>query len=585
MPVFMNPLAFWSFFTMFLLVGIYYFRRQSKDIKVSSLMFFNRVKIPAEGGSRRTELQTPVILLVELLILLLLILAAANPRAIIGEKKIPLAVILDDSFSMQAGAPEVPRNMAEDYLRSRVFSTDIFSISLIKAGSRPEIIGRTDMSGPEALFYLSDWTCNSPDADLQAAVRHVKELFAPDTRMLVISDRIVEEQSYGEISWLSFGTAISNLALTAANRYALGDSDRCFFEFANLSSSSARLAAEITEAETGAVLERIDADLTAGGRRRVRLTLKNTDAVIQARIINDPVAFDNQAWLLPVRRQKVKTSLQIESQGLKNLIKKTLAATGLSEQVEENSDMIFSDRQNTADMMATWKMLFHSASQPALLTGSISVDKNHPVCAGFPPVRANWAVDARLASSGYPLMSSAELPLLDFTGNPDFDLTLRLNYNWKYSNLQLTPVWPVLFWNILSWRQNYMPGPDVFNSRSGMEINVVAPQNADKITVAYPGGRTTELKTWNGRSVFTAEEPGIYKVFAGPASWSLAVNLSSAMESDLMGRIERVPEFQVSTDKTAVFFSEVRWWFVIPAALMLLVHQWILSNRRRGHVY
>jgi len=585
MPVFMNPLAFWSLFTMFLLVGIYYFRRQSKDIKVSSLMFFNRVKIPAEGGRRRTELQTPIILLVELLILLFLVLAAANPKAIIGERKIPLAVILDDSFSMQAGAPKTPRNMAEEYLRSKVFAVDIFTISLIKAGSRPEIIGRTDMSAAEALFYLSSWTCNSPDADLQSAVRHVKELFAPDTRMIVISDRKSEEQLTSEISWLSFGSPMPNLAITAANRYALGETDRCFFEFANLSSASARLTAEIVEEQSGVLLEKIDADLAAGGRRRVRLTLKKPETIIRARIFNDPVAFDNEAWLIPVRRQKVKTALDIDSNGLKELIEKTLKATGLSQPVESGADLVLCDKTNFSRLPAAWRMIFHGASQPALLAGSISVDKSHPVCAGFPPVRANWAVDLQIASSGYPLISAAELPLLDYTGNPDSEMILRFNFNWKYSNLQLTPVWPVLFWNILSWRQQFMPGPDTFNSRSGMEINVVAPGDTEKIEVAYPGGRKSQFQTWNGKSVFSAEEPGLYKISAGPASWSVAVNLSSARESDLMNRIQYSPEFEVSTEKTAVFFSDVRWWFVIPAVLLMLVHQWILNTRRRGNVY
>ena len=50
MPIFMSPLAFWGLLALAAVTAIYLFRRQSRNIRVSSLMFWSHVKVPAEGG-------------------------------------------------------------------------------------------------------------------------------------------------------------------------------------------------------------------------------------------------------------------------------------------------------------------------------------------------------------------------------------------------------------------------------------------------------------------------------------------------------------------------------------------------------
>ncbi|HAE38448.1 MAG TPA: hypothetical protein DCG57_07400, partial [Candidatus Riflebacteria bacterium] len=287
MPVFMSPLAFWGILALAAVAAVYLFRRQSRNIKVSSLMFWSHVKVPAEGGRKITRLQIPLVLVVELLILALLVLAAATPRAVTGDQLVPVALVLDDSFSMSAGTSQTARDRALAWLEQNILNRGFVRLTLVRAGVEPEIIGRTDLKGAEAANLIGSWRCRSPFSDLNAALRNVSEICSADTRVIVITDRTTQQALAGNISWLAFGQPLANVGITTANRYALGDVDRCFFEFVNFATAPQRLNAEIINASSGALLERIDAEIGARAHRRVRISVKDTSAEIRAIIKSD----------------------------------------------------------------------------------------------------------------------------------------------------------------------------------------------------------------------------------------------------------------------------------------------------------
>lgn len=585
MPVFMSPAAFWGTATLLILLAVYFFRRQARDVKVSSLMFYSKARVPAQGGRRLTTLQTPFILLVELLILALLVLAAADPKAISGEKLVPAVIVLDDSFSMKVDHPASPRARALKYLESAFFSRSFYRITLVRAGSKPEIIGRHDMTGNEARQLIDNWRCASAIADLQSAVRHVSESFAPDTNVFVITD-FAAEHSYSEnLNWLAFGQPVANLAVTAASRYSLGNSDRCFFEFTSFASQSARLEAEIFVPTTGQILESIVTDLPARATRRVRINVDDTAAPVCARIRNDAVDFDNQAWLMPVRRQPVEVELDIASSYLKKIVQHSVDSSGLAVVTEKSAQILITDQPGQRNGGGLWQYVIAGASQPVLLRGQVAVDKEHPLCVGLPPVRAAWAVDQLASATGVTLMSAGDISLLSVSGSPEQNLTITLNLTAEYSNLQLTPIWPVLFWNLLNWRQQTSPGPDSFNYRSGAEINVTLPVTADSVQMHNSSGKTVDGVVWHKKAVFRASDPGIYSLTAGNASWTVAVNLLSPEESDLQKSGSRaVPD--ESLDRGILQnFANVRWWFLVPALLLMALHQWLTSRRRTVNVY
>ncbi|NLF97274.1 MAG: hypothetical protein GX569_11075 [Candidatus Riflebacteria bacterium] len=586
MPIFMSPLAFWGLLALAAVTAIYLFRRQSRNIRVSSLMFWSHVKVPAEGGRKITRLQIPIVLVLELLILVLLVLAAATPRAVTGDQLVPVALILDDSLSMSAGSGETARSRALAWLDKNILARNFVRLTMIRAGVEPEIIGRSDLKAAEASHLIGGWRCRSPYSDLNAALRNVSEICSPDTRVLVVTDRTTQQVLADNISWLSFGQPLANIAITTANRYALGDVDRCFFEFVNFATAPARLQAEIVNAGNGTVLERLDLELAARSHRRVRLSVKDTEAEIRALVKSDGIDYDNQAWLLPVRPEPVSVELASLSARLRPLLERTLTSSGLAAVVASGSHLAFFEGAGEiTPVSGRWNFVIHNATQPVTVRGSVAVDKNHPLLGGLPKVLAAWAFDRNFSVAGQPLMSVAGVPLLIAAEDSHGDRTIFLNLTADRSNLHATAVWPVFFWNLLNWRQQANPGPTQFNYRSGMEVKVNLPTGVKNLKVISPSGRETEIPVWRRNAGFIVREPGIYSLQSGEMNWKTAANLNSVEESDLTGLQTSLPEIELASGDASRYFSDVRWWFIVPALLLLILHQWLLRQGRPGHVY
>ncbi len=581
MPFFMSPAALWGLLTISVLAAIYLFRRQARDVKVSSLMFFGRRQTPAEGGRKLTMPQTPFILLIEIAILVLLVLAAANPRAITGEKLIPVILILDDSLSMGVNEPDSPRTAALRYIESVVLAAPSTRITMIKAGNQPEVIGRHDMMPSEAASMLATWRCHASDADLFKALRYVTESFNADVSVLVFTDHQPEKSPEGRMQWLSFGKSLSNVAITAASRYALGGVDRCFVEFTSFASDPCRLEAEILLSDQNRLIETIDTMLEPGETRRLRFVVKDTGLAVQARIKNDPVSFDNIAWLLPIRRAPLTVAVDIDSKLLRPAITRAIEASGLAKVTGSSSQLLFTTRQAVSIDDSRWQFIFTIASQPAAFSGTVSLDKGHPLTAGLPPVRAAWAVDPALRAEGQILMSAGNVPLLEVQGKPEQNLTAIFNYTPEYSDLHKSALWPALFYNLLAWRQQFSPGPAAFNFRSGAEISVALPPEVERVEMLSEEGRpVAEVAGWRRQAVFSSPPPGLYEIRAGAASWQIAVNLCSAKESDLRtAATNGLPELPLPAE-TMLNFADVRWWFIVPALLLLILHQFLTMHRR-----
>ncbi|HMF15697.1 MAG TPA: BatA domain-containing protein, partial [Gemmataceae bacterium] len=111
-----TPWALWGLLAVPALVAIYWLRKRFRQMPVSSLMLWRDQKEAKQGGFRIRRLQTPLLFFLELLALVLLVGAAAGPSVSMPSAHRPLVVILDDSYSMQAGGDDSPRKLAEKAL-------------------------------------------------------------------------------------------------------------------------------------------------------------------------------------------------------------------------------------------------------------------------------------------------------------------------------------------------------------------------------------------------------------------------------------------------------------------------------------
>src|SRR5687767_4447502 len=112
LPLFATPWAFAALAAVPALAAIYWLRNRYRRVPVSSLMFWAEQRQAREGGLRVQRLQAPLLFFLELAAILLLILAAAGPSLPSAQGTRSLVVVLDDSFSMQAGGADSPRSRA-----------------------------------------------------------------------------------------------------------------------------------------------------------------------------------------------------------------------------------------------------------------------------------------------------------------------------------------------------------------------------------------------------------------------------------------------------------------------------------------
>src|SRR5262249_3778310 len=244
MPVFTFPLAFIALLAVPALVAIYWLRNQARERRVSSLLLWLEEKQMWEGGRRRRRLQTPLLFFLELLAIILLATAAAGPMMRAGESGRPLVVVLDDSFSMLAGAGKddaagSARDRAIRAIESELKSNRYEPVRFVLAGESPQLLGEATTNAGQATKLLQNWKCGAPTAKLEEAVSFAFELGGARARVLAVTDPGPQQElTDSRLQWWSFGSSRPNFAFVNAARTLRDDEDRVLIEIANLSSSS-----------------------------------------------------------------------------------------------------------------------------------------------------------------------------------------------------------------------------------------------------------------------------------------------------------------------------------------------------------
>src|SRR5262245_61535230 len=166
MPVFTFTFAFIALLAAPALVAIYWLRNQSRDRRVSSLLLWMDERQMWEGGRLIHRLQTPLLFFLEMLAILSLVIAAAGPMMRAGERGRPLVVVLDDSFSMLAGAGRDgasggARDRAVRAIESELKGNRYEPVYFVLAGESPQLLGEAVNNVDQAVKLLRDWRCGA----------------------------------------------------------------------------------------------------------------------------------------------------------------------------------------------------------------------------------------------------------------------------------------------------------------------------------------------------------------------------------------------------------------------------------------
>ncbi len=589
MPIFTNSAARWGTLIFLGLIAIYIYKRRSRNIVVSSIMFFAKSKSTAEGGQKLHKLQTPLLFFIELMIFLFLILAIADPMSLQNGQLVPVSVVLDDSLSMTAGGDNSPQKLAIKYLEENIFSQSLYRITLIKSGVKSRIMGRRDMTPREAENLLRNWTCDSNTSNLMESVSQALEMSDEDGIVIVLTDHLNPKQTSNVVKWISFGKPLDNFGITGINRINNGNNDRCFFEFTNFSNSEREMTAEIIDMTNNTVLEIVSGKIGAKSSRRLVLKVREQDAILKAVIKNDNVTYDNEAVLLPVKREKLRVKLLFNDKFVENIVKKAVLSTELAKISSNNAQVIISDRLIKGDESLLTQLVIPNATETFYLNKYVAADKEHVLTSDLNIENAAWAVNPIFKRNGKTLLAAGELPLLCVNEDSDMWATVYLNCCLKKSNLYQTTFWPIFFYNFMDWSSQHQEGPVYYNYRSGSKIEVCVDNNTSSLFIQNESDKSEPVETIvrNNKAVFTGSKPGMYTIFDKDKNkvYRVSVNLCSYEESDLSEASSNSEMPQIITNDSMSHFESVKWWFVLVAFVLLLIHQWLISKRRSGYAF
>jgi hypothetical protein len=586
LPLYTTPLAFWSVLALPILVGIYWLRTRHRRFPVSSLMLWIDPQESPQGGTRIDRLRTPLLFFLELLILTLLVFAAADPHLPLRESVRPLIVVLDDSFSMQAGGERSPRNQAVQALAEELKHRPRPWVRFLLAGDGTQALGETAHTTPEALDRLRDWRCRAATSQLEEALSFAGELGGELPLLLVLTDREPPTELHkGRVQWWAFGQPRSNVAIVNAARTPHETGERCLVEIENFSDNDEETMLILETGEPPKQWQRSTLRLPPRQTQRVIVTLPQKTPVLHARINEDDLAIDNQVSLLPLAPHPVRTRVRIKDETLRSLMEKALQATRQAEKVENQPDVVFTDGSETPKEAGdAWVVRLLAERDAVPYAGPFVLDRNHPLTEGLSLQDVIWGAGKTHEIPGSPVILAGNVPLLTDQDRRDAGSTavrheLRLRLRPDLSTLPDAPGWPILIWNLLQWRASDKPGLHRVNFRLGEQVTLTFATPRPSVALVHPDGARQTVPVQDRQLSVRPDEVGIWSIDAEEESASFAVNALSANESDLTSCVSGRWGDWLDETSLRLEYQSIAWILLLLAAAIATLHLLLVAKR------
>jgi hypothetical protein len=585
-----SPLMLLGLLALPALAAVYWLRSRSRRAVVSSLAFWVDQRRPRQGGRILHRMQTPLTLFLELLAIAMLVAAAAGPAVLKRDVVRPLMVVLDDSYSMLARVPvgQVANLPDRDSARRRGEASVVEELErnsyvtrFILAGPQPRLLGEPVSDPARAGEILSQWTCQSPTADLPAAMALAAQVGGPTARVLVISDHAPPiKLDSGQTEWRAFGVKLPNMAFTAAARTRSGENQRVLLEVANLSSSRGRGTLTL-EGGNLAAAKKLAVDLAAGAAKQFFLELPAKSPALRATLDDDALTIDNQALLLPAAAKPLRVQVDITETNLRRAVVRAVEATGEATEVSDRPEFIVSDKSSSTDGEA-WRLEILGGKDAVAYTGPFVVDRNNLLTQGLSLQNAIWSASPKNQLTGTWIVAAGNVPLLSEVEDAIRRRRLQMNFAAELSNLQDMPDWPILFANLMQWRRGGLPGLNVPNVRLGQTVAVTLPRETKPVEVVAPDKSVRKLEVRGRRIAVLADCVGLHTVKTPDAEYQFSCNTVSRDESDLTdcasgrwGNWNQSPTYQD-------WQASLSWIFMLVALAAMAAHMAVVVKSSGG---
>ncbi len=596
---FEHDLLLWCALPVFaILLLLYLLHRRSKIRIVPAIFLWDRPQASPHSGTRIRFRFPPAIFYIELAALLLLTLALAAPFVSTPETFPPLAVILDDSMSMQAKVPggKSPLESGAEFVKREIRDLPDRRVLWIVAGETPVLASdsnaRTD--------FGSFWTGQASSSDLAAAAALARRM-ARGCHLLIVTDRKPALELAPDTTCYSAGAPLGNSTIVNARRTG----GRLLIEAANFSTlpldaalvlepGSLRTQLRLAPKETRRI---VLAAPSAAAHEAVTVRLENADASANALLIDDEVVLEAEDDS-PVS-YRVAAGLPVAARSaLERVLNNNPAFRPVLTGETPDLDILPTEAESPAPVHLYWlaspKKKATPADQPGTAadqpqieddapsaSGPLSIENAAVLSRGLPLDSLQWAVSAD-DLPGQTLLRSGDVPVVSTRQNLNRDREIFLNLDPARSNISRHPFWPVFFQNLAQTVRTERFGPARTNLRSGELLHVRLPRGSQSLTAVRPDGKSTEIRAMRGDADFRPMLHGVWKLESNGTKWSASVMGLTAEESDLSG----AGPFRRDADKLAVMpfwmLRPLAWAFLLLAALLLAAHHIILTRKGGG---
>jgi hypothetical protein len=581
------PLAFWGLLAIPALVAIYVLRNRFRRQPVSSLLLWLLAPESRAGGTRIRRLQTPLFFFLELLALLLLVLAAANPHLPLAEGNRPLLVVLDDSFSMQAGGDESPRQRGLTAVMDLLGKRDFSSVRFLLAGDRPQVLGPSVTTAVEARAQLEGWRCQGRTAALAESLGLASELGGTYALLLVVTDAMpedVEVPEKGRVRWWAFGRPRANLAFVNAARTAREADERCLLELANLFGEPRRATVVVEREDGGEPLRRETIELGPGKTHRLILRLPEATPALRAGVEEeDDLPADSSVLLLPARQPEVGVDVRVEDEELRTLVDRALGSLRGVKRTGSRPDLVFTDKEEEASGR-TWVLRLVRDEKAKAYTGPFVLDRSHPLAEGLSLQGVVWGAGKSEETTGQPVVMAGNVPLLTDVEGADDRHALHLHLRPDLSTLPESPNWPILIANLIHWRVSLLPGLEPANVRLGGEVTLTLPlpspgeETPAEARLIRPDGEESALVIEGRRVVAPGNVMGIHEIRVEDETHRFAVNALTREESDLTDRGEGKAGDWLDETTLRLEYRSVAWVLLLALLGVVTLHLWLVAR-------
>ncbi len=581
---FSSPLMLSAFSAVPALVAIYLLRNRFRTRVVSSLILWIDQRRARQGGLQISRIQTPLLFLIELLIIIILVLAAAGPLIKAGSETRVFVIVLDDSFSMLAGDDSTARQRAEEAVLRLLEESGRFNARFIIAGKQAQLLGTSAKTISQADELLEQWRCLSGTAEMGKAVALAAELAGRTARVLVVTDHKPEvDFEQGRLEWWSFGKPLANVAFVNASRTIADDKERCLLTVANLSDKSARTTLTILSVDKSQKLLEKSLELEAGRESRIFFEPQAGTGALRAVLEDDALDIDNEVILLPEPDKAVRLQMNIKDEALESAVKRAVNATKLAVQSSIEPDILITDSaESDFTSVRSWTLRIVSEPNAASYIGPFVLDRTHPLTEGLWLKDVIWTAAESKDYTGSVVISAGNVPLLTDRPLPAGTHSITIRLVPELSNLTLSANWPVLFWNLLSWRKASLPGLVQSNFKLNSTVTFTTESTDNDVVLTDPQNRTRQISAAAKAVVIEPEMPGLYKLKVRDSEHLFAVNSVAKSESNLMNSAGgEWGKWQ----QASVFWWEYRsldWLLLLGVLVLLTAHRFVTAQQQKG---